>query len=485
MARESNTVYSDLVGFLKSDRADLRLVASEAAMGVTDGEGMSNLITNGAIPPLCRLSSISHETSGTNALAALVHLSSSGTGSAQQGVEDILDCKGVGRTTEICLSNAANWKKEGGGYAGDGGGSGGCVGMEWRKRVNYAMALLVNVTRVERGAIELSGFRMPVEAVSSSAAGKVEEEELGLAGGDGGDEKTKEVGDGAISLLPSKPTLALLTSRFLSNVYCIVSADKGSSATTTDAAATSAEEMESKHDDPYQNFASVLMNATQVEQGRQFVMKLHHPPKQSPNNNNTKPTSILQSILPQLRHPNPLRRRGIAGTIKNCCFERDNSWYLLHELNIIPHLLYPLAGPEELDVDDKSGLDPDLWLEGPDKVRETDRVTRLLLVEALLLLCASGRRGREELRLQRVYVVLKFADMVEECEEVNERIQECVQFLRRDEEGTSEGSSDFFVEEAYSGSGGGKKKLLALPAPSAAGEIRSSLQEEEEYDDVD
>jgi len=31
----------------------------------------------------------------------------------------------------------------------------------------------------------------------------------------------------------------------------------------------------------------------------------------------------------------------------------------------------------------------------------------------------------------------------------------------------------------------GKKKLLALPAPSAAGEIRSSLQEEEEYDDVD
>lgn len=131
-------------------------------------------------------------------------------------------------------------------------------------------------------------------------------------------------------------------------------------------------------------------------------------------------------------------------------------------------------------MDDKSGLDPDLWLEGPDKVREVDQVTRLLLVEALLLLCASGRRGREELRLQRVYVILKFADMVEECEEVNDRIEECVQFLRRDEEGTQDGSSDVFVEEAYTGS----KKLLALPAPSAADAIRSS-RDEEEYDDVD
>jgi len=479
MAEESNDVYSELVGFLKSDRADLRLTASEAAMGVTDGEGMANLIANGVIAPLCRLSSISHETSGTNALATLVHLSSSGTGSAQQCVEDILDYKGVSRMTEIALSNAGSSSRNrkasiGGGY----GGGDSAVEMEWRKRVNYAMALFANITRMERGAIELSGFRMPVEAIPSStavnASNGVEEDELG----GGGDEKTNEEDDVSSSLLPSKPTLDLLTARFLSTVYRHVAADTGSSTVTTPPPTTTAEELAANHDDPYQNFAAVLMNATQVEQGRQFVMKLHHPPKSSPKN--TKPISILQTILPQLRSPNPLRRRGIAGTIKNCCFDRDASWYLLHELKIVTHLLYPLAGPEELDVDDKSGLDPDLWLEGPDKVREVDQVTRLLLVEALLLLCASGRRGREELRLQRVYVILKFADMVEECEEVNDRIEECVQFLRRDEEGTQDGSSDVFVEEAYTGS----KKLLALPAPSAADAIRSS-RDEEEYDDVD
>jgi len=486
MAEESNDdVYSDLVGFLKSDRADLRLAASEAAIAVTDGEGMANLIAHGVIAPLCRLSSISHEASGPNALAALVHLSSSGTGSAQQCVEDILEYKGVSRMTEIGLSNAGSSSRNSKARSGYGGGDS-AVEMEWRKRVNYAMALFANITRMERGAIELSGFRMPVEAIPSSntttttvnASNGVEEDELG---GGGGDEKTNEEDDISSSLLPSKPTLDLLTARFLSTVYCHVAADAGSSTVTPTITpttpTTTAEELASNHDDPYQNFAAVLMNATQVEQGRQFVMKLHHPPKSSPN---TKPISILQTILPQLRSPNPLRRRGIAGTIKNCCFDRDASWYLLHELKIVTHLLYPLAGPEELDVDDKSGLDPDLWLEGPDKVREDDRVTRLLLVEALLLLCASGRRGREELRLQRVYVILKFADMVEECEEVNDRIEECVQFLRRDEEGTQEGSSDVFVDDAYTGN----KKLLALPAPSAADEIRSST-DEEEYDDVD
>jgi hypothetical protein len=107
------------------------------------------------------------------------------------------------------------------------------------------------------------------------------------------------------------------------------------------------------------------------------------------------------------------------------------------------------AGPEELDIEEKQGLDPDLWLEGPDKQREPDRLTRLLLVESILLLCASGRKSREQLRLERVYVILKLADMVEEHEDVSAQIEQCVQFLRRDEDGTAEGSSDQFVADAY------------------------------------
>jgi replicative superfamily II helicase len=76
-------------------------------------------------------------------------------------------------------------------------------------------------------------------------------------------------------------------------------------------------------------------------------------------------------------------------------------------------------------------------------------LTRQLLVESILLLCLSGRKAREQLRLERVYVILKLADMVEEHEDVSEVIEECVQYLRRDEHGTAEGSSDQFVEDAY------------------------------------
>lgn len=240
---------------------------------------MANLIANGVIAPLCRLSSISHETSGTNALATLVHLSSSGTGSAQQCVEDILDYKGVSRMTEIALSNAGSSSRNrkasiGGGY----GGGDSAVEMEWRKRVNYAMALFANITRMERGAIELSGFRMPVEAVPSSttatanASNGVEEDELG----GGGDEKTNEEDDVSSSLLPSKPTLDLLTARFLSTVYRHVAADTGSSTVTTPPPTTTAEELAANHDDPYQNFAAVLMNATQVEQvSLQYIVRVY------------------------------------------------------------------------------------------------------------------------------------------------------------------------------------------------------------------
>lgn len=52
------------------------------------------------------------------------------------------------------------------------------------------------------------------------------------------------------------------------------------------------------------------------------------------------------------------------------------------------------------------------------------------------------------MRKQRTYIILKMADMVEENEQIGEKINECVQFLRRDEQGTDEGSSDRILREA-------------------------------------
>ena len=418
---------------------------------------MSNLIRYGVVRPLCKLSS-RYEASGTNALAALLYLSSHGT-SLNQCIEDMLDCGAVSRMTEIALSSPAR----------DENATDSDSKKMWRKRVNFALGLLANMTRTEKGAIDLCGRSMPDDAVPSS---------MFLIDNKYGDGEEKGNNENKI---PSRPTMSLLLSRFLSDAYI---RNGGATAKNNDEDDSpehdNIEDIASREDDPYQHFSAVLMNATQVEQGRKFVMRIHRKGEDK----TAQPTSVLQSIVSNLRSNNPVRRQGIAGTVKNCCFEKDSAWWLINEVNIIKYILYPLAGPEELDVDEKKGMDPDLWLEGPDKVRETDSTTRLLLLEAILLLCASGRKSREALRLQRTYVILKMADMVEDSEEVSELINECVQFLRRDEEGTAEGSSDRLIDETYGGTGDNTRGMLALPAPSAAHHV-GARSEEENYDEID
>jgi len=410
---EVDGVYTDLLGFLKSDRTDVRVSAINAVLAVKDWDGMAKLIHHGVVVPLTKSCSFPDPV-GVRALQALVHLSSVGP-SSSQCVEDLINAGAMGRMTEICLSRKDPESKS------------------WNRRVNFAMALLVNMTRTERGAVELVGLSLPEAAVSSPGEGEN---------------------------LPTKPTLEILLARFLSAHY--VSEFDYSGHDHDNSAA-----LDSSDHDPYQHFAAVLMNSTQTEAGQRFVMRIHN--RKDPS------TSVLQAILAELRSQNTVRRRGIAGTLKNCCLDKHAGWWLLNEVGIIKHILYPLAGPEELDVEEKRGLDPDLWLEGPDKIREPDHLTRLYCVESVLLLCASGRASRKTLRLNRVYVILKWADMVEEQEDVSERIEECVQFLRRDEEGTYEGSSDNVVEDVLRGN------LQALPASSSAARVSSK----EDFDDVD
>ena len=397
---------------------------------------MAKLIQHGVVAPLARNCSYPDDKIGLNALTALLHLSSRGTTTAQC-VEDLISNGGLNRMTEICLSAPTkNTAKD----------------DDWRKRVNLALAIMANMTRTERGAIEFVGKSLPDEAIPVVATSSSSND------------------DTAVENLPPKPTLHLMLERFLNSQY-VETEDVNDD--NNQVYEEEEEQWSSRHNDPYQHLAGVLMNATHVEGGRRFVLKIHR------KDDHDVGSSVLQRILHQLRSSNPIRRRGIAGTIRNCCLETDNAWWLLHVVKLTTHVLYPLAGPEELDLDEKKGLDPDLWLEGPEKKREMDHLTRLYLVESILLLCASGRKSRETLRLERVYVILKWADMVEEHEDVSERINECVQYIRRDEQGTQEGSSDKMVEDSLNNNRPSKKPLL-LP-PSTTQQVGSN----EDYDDVD
>lgn len=419
---------------------------------------MEKLVTHGAVKALAKNFSHPNPTVSVNALNGIVALSSQGTNACvNQCLEELLLAGGINRVTEVILSPSPPPDSE----------PKQSTSSEkdkenpwdlWRKRVNFALAILANLTRSEEGAVELVGKTLPEKAVSTAQLTEEEKEKL-----------------------PTKPLLELMLSRFLRLNFTGEEGTKDASSSDHDsgdnndgakailALANAPNEalQDSDYRDPYQHFASVLMNCSQTEPARKFILKIRRK-----HDNDENPTSVLQAILPQLRSKNPIRRRGIAGVIRNCCLEKESAWWFLNIVKLTKHLLYPLAGPEELDLDEKKGLDPDVWLEGPDKVREPDSTTRLFLVESLLLLCASGRQSRNVLRLERVYVILKMADMVEEKEEVSERINECVQFLRRDEEGTEEGSSDMIVVEA-------------LNRPKAATQITMLPNDDDDYDDVD
>lgn len=329
-----------------------------------------------------------------------------------QCVEELMNHKAVPRLIEVVMGSTPRPQQAG--------------------VVNLALATLANLTRTEAGAIELVGKTLPDEAVKEANPEDMQE----------------------------KPTMTLLLDRFLSREYILGQPDYES---------IPVHEWDTLSEDPYQHFAAILMNATQVEAGRRFVMRI----PQSKDAKAEQPKSVFEILLRQLQSPNPLRRRGISGMIRNCCLEKEAAWWMINVANVLTPMLYPLAGPEELDLDEKQGMDPDLWLEGPDKTREIDEVTRQNIVDSILLLCATGRQTRKSIRLARTYVILKYADMVEESEPVSERINECVQYLRRDEAGTEEGSSDRLIEEEYTPA----TKLKLLPSSQVGPGI--------DYDDID
>ena len=125
-------------------------------------------------------------------------------------------------------------------------------------------------TKALFGAFVGSFVGMPEEAIPSSQA----------SGENVGDE---------ISLLPSRPLMALLLSRFLNKSFLNDESTKSTEKDDDDddgknndddeenamIESQTIESISANTNDPYQHFAAILMNATQVEQGRKFVMKLN------------------------------------------------------------------------------------------------------------------------------------------------------------------------------------------------------------------
>lgn len=147
--------------------------------------------------------------------------------------------------------------------------------------------------------------------------------------------------------------------------------------------------------DIFEHVAGILSNVTQESEARIIILEPER--------------GILPALLPQLRSPSTLRRRGVAGTLRNCCFEEDERlvrYMLSPGVDVATAALLPLAGPAEYKPEETVGMADALAHAGPGKQREADAQTRRALVEALLLLCLT-RAGRDHLRSVRAYAVIR------------------------------------------------------------------------------
>lgn len=143
----------------------------------------------------------------------------------------------------------------------------------------------------------------------------------------------------------------------------------------------------------------------------------------------------MSKLVVFTEHSSDLRRRGIASTIKNACFDlpMHSAFLSATQINLIPYLLSPLMGPEEYPEDESSKLPEELQLLPQTKKRDPDPEVLKTHVESILLL-ATTRSSRDILRENSVYPVLREAHLAVEDDGFREAVDRVVQVLMADED---------------------------------------------------
>lgn len=151
---------------------------------------------------------------------------------------------------------------------------------------------------------------------------------------------------------------------------------------------------------------------------------------------------VVEKVIPLTKlvvfteHSSAIRRRGVASTIKNVCFDIPAHETLLEEagVNLLPYILLPLMGNEEYADEDTDGMLDECQLLPPDKEREKQNDIILIHLETLLLLTTTPE-GRKKLRDVKVYPIVRELHLHAEDQDVRDGVDRLVQVLQRGEEG--------------------------------------------------
>ncbi|CAH9129016.1 unnamed protein product [Cuscuta epithymum] len=139
---------------------------------------------------------------------------------------------------------------------------------------------------------------------------------------------------------------------------------------------------EEKKGDPFEHVASVLVNISKKEEGRKLLLD----PKRG----------LLKQIIRQFDSRSMIRKKGVSGTIRNCCFEAENQLQnlLLTSEFLWPALLLPVAGNKVYSKQDTSKMPLELASAlSIEREPESDPEIRVQTLEAiyLLVLQEAGR----------------------------------------------------------------------------------------------
>jgi hypothetical protein len=175
----------------------------------------------------------------------------------------------------------------------------------------------------------------------------------------------------------------------------------------------------------YDYLSYLFADLSQTEQGRAYFTQRQEYDGVVP----------ITKLTVFTEHRSDIRRRGVASTLKNVAFDVPSHPMLFAEdgVNLLPYLLLPLAGPEELSEEDTADMLPDLQLLPPDKQRDSDNTIITTHLETLCLLTTT-REGRDLMRAVKVYPLIRETHLHTEDENVQEACDRLVQVLMRDEE---------------------------------------------------
>jgi hypothetical protein len=147
----------------------------------------------------------------------------------------------------------------------------------------------------------------------------------------------------------------------------------------------------------------------------------------------------LTKLVVFTEHKSTIRRRGVANTIKNACFDTHAHSNLLADqsdggVGLLPYILLPLMGSEEYSDEDTEGMLDEVQLLDPDKEREKQADIITTHLDTLLLLTTTAD-GRKRLREVKVYPIIRELHAHVEDEDVRAGCDRLVQVLMRGEPG--------------------------------------------------